>query len=53
MSKYIIGIDLGGTNIKSAVFTTEFKKIHERSDATEADQGPIHVLNKMVDIAKS
>ncbi|MBU5351718.1 ROK family protein [Paenibacillus barcinonensis] len=52
MSKYIIGIDLGGTNIKSAVFTTEFKKIHERSDATEADQGPIHVLNKMVNIAK-
>ncbi|MCP1133807.1 ROK family protein [Paenibacillus polysaccharolyticus] len=52
MSKYIIGIDLGGTNIKSAVFNTAFKKIHERSDATEADKGPIHVLNKMANITQ-
>ncbi|MEI2279759.1 ROK family protein [Paenibacillus polysaccharolyticus] len=52
MSKYIIGIDLGGTNIKSAVFNTAFKEIHERSDATEADEGPIHVLNRMANITQ-
>ncbi|WP_145414222.1 ROK family protein [Paenibacillus xylanexedens] len=52
MSKYIIGIDLGGTNIKSAVFNTAFKKIHERSDTTEADKGPIHVLKRIVNITQ-
>lgn len=50
MRKYIIGIDLGGTNIKSAIFNMEFQKIHERSDPTEAAKGPFHVLNRMVDI---
>ena len=40
MSKYVIGIDLGGTNIKSAIFNTEFQRIHERSDPTEAAKGP-------------
>lgn len=52
MSKYMIGIDLGGTNIKSAVFDREFNKIHERSDLAEADKGPLHVLNKMVKISQ-
>ncbi|MBD8837124.1 MULTISPECIES: ROK family protein [unclassified Paenibacillus] len=50
MRKYIIGIDLGGTNIKSAIFNLEFQKIHERSDPTEAAKGPSHVLNRMVGI---
>ncbi|MNV55444.1 D-allose kinase [compost metagenome] len=47
MNKYMIGIDLGGTNIKSAVFDTAFNVVEERSDPTEADKGPAHVLNKM------
>lgn len=50
MRKYIIGIDLGGTNIKSSIFTLEFQKIHERSDPTEAVKGPFHVLNRIVHI---
>lgn len=52
MSKYVIGIDLGGTNIKSAIFNTEFQKIHERSDPTEAAKGPGHVLNKIKEIVQ-
>ncbi|MBR2566314.1 MAG: ROK family protein [Paenibacillus sp.] len=53
MSKYMIGIDLGGTNIKSAIFNMEFEKIHERSDyPTEAIKGPDHVLNKIVKISQ-
>ncbi|WP_138754108.1 ROK family protein [Paenibacillus sinopodophylli] len=50
MSKYVIGIDLGGTNIKSAIFNTEFKTIHERSDTTEAAKGPAHVLYRIQEI---
>ena len=50
MREYIIGIDLGGTNIKSSIFTLEFQKIHERSDPTEAVKGPFHVLNRIVHI---
>ncbi|KQX68342.1 ROK family protein [Paenibacillus sp. Root444D2] len=52
MSKYVIGIDLGGTNIKSAIFNMEFQSIHERSDPTEAAKGPSHVLNKIKEIVQ-
>ncbi|MDQ0060264.1 ROK family protein [Paenibacillus harenae] len=52
MSKYVIGIDLGGTNVKSAIFNTEFQTVHERSDPTEAAKGPGHVLNRMKDIVQ-
>ncbi|WP_337103614.1 ROK family protein [Paenibacillus sp. YIM B09110] len=50
MSKYMIGIDLGGTNIKSAIFNSAFQTLHERSDPTEAAKGPDHVLNRMKEI---
>ncbi|AEI44739.1 ROK family protein [Paenibacillus mucilaginosus] len=53
MDKYIIGIDLGGTNIKSAVFTSEFEPILERSDSTDAGLGPAHVLGKIKIIIKT
>ncbi|AJY77494.1 glucokinase [Paenibacillus beijingensis] len=52
MSKFLIGIDLGGTNIKTAIFDTEFKTILERSDPTEAEAGPAHVLTKIKNIIK-
>lgn len=52
MKEYMIGIDLGGTNIKSAIFDTEFQTVLERSDSTEAASGPSHVLNKMINIIK-
>ena len=52
MSKYVIGMDLGGTHIKSAIFSLELVKIHERSDPTEAAKGPVYVLNKMTEIVQ-
>ncbi|MEV5029486.1 ROK family protein [Paenibacillus sp. LPE1-1-1.1] len=52
MNEYWIGIDLGGTNMKSAIFDTEFQPVFERSDATEAALGPHHVLHKMKRIIK-
>ena len=47
MGEYIIGIDLGGTNIKGAIFNSKFETIRENSILTEASQGPDHVLNRI------
>lgn len=47
MSQYTIGIDLGGTNIKAAIFNQDFKTVVEKSVPTEAIYGPTFVLNKM------
>lgn len=50
MSDYLIGMDLGGTNMKTALFNTEFQIVQERIDFTEAFKGPSHVLNRMKQI---
>lgn len=48
MKKYYIGIDLGGTNIKTAIFTDTFSKIDEIRTTTEAEKGSDFVLEKML-----
>ena len=52
MEDYIIGIDLGGTNIKGAIFNAKFKTIRENSILTEASQGPDHVLSRIKEMIK-
>jgi glucokinase len=52
MSEYIIGIDLGGTNIKAAVFNLDLQLALEIRRATEAYKGPEHVLNKIKHIVE-
>lgn len=47
MQAYILGIDLGGTNIKAALLDTEFAVIGELSMTTEAAKGPAHVLERI------
>lgn len=47
MKSYIIGIDLGGTNLKAALFDSSFNLLHETSVPTEAAQGPEHVLARI------
>jgi len=47
MSNYIIGVDLGGTNLKAAIFDLEFRCVMERVVDTEADRGPNHVLSRI------
>ncbi|ASA21336.1 ROK family protein [Paenibacillus donghaensis] len=47
MRSYIIGIDLGGTNIKAGVYDQEFTRIKELSIPTEAAAGPTHVLDRI------
>lgn len=45
MSKYLIGVDLGGTNTKAAIYTTQFETVTELSAATKAAKGPAYVLS--------
>ncbi|MFD2877810.1 ROK family protein [Paenibacillus rhizoplanae] len=45
--KYIVGIDLGGTNIKAGLFDEHFTALEELSIPTEAQLGPAHVLERI------
>lgn len=47
MKRYIIGIDLGGTNIKAGIYDTDFIAIKEISIPTEAAKGSSHVLERI------
>lgn len=46
MKRYMIGIDLGGTNIKAGIYDTDFIAVKERSIPTEAAI-PAHVLGRI------
>lgn len=47
MSKYIVGIDIGGTNIKAGVLDKEGNIIYSCSIKTLADNGSEDVLNRI------
>lgn len=49
MSHNTIGIDLGGTNIKAAIFNNEFMTLTEKSIPTEAAKGPNHVMDRIIE----
>ncbi|MFK9091843.1 ROK family protein [Bacillus salipaludis] len=49
MKKYLLGIDLGGTNLRLAVVTTEGQMIEEINVKTESDKGPEYVINQMIE----
>lgn len=44
---YTIGVDLGGTNLKTAIFDDQFEVVAEAFVPTEAYMGPDHVVHKM------
>lgn len=48
MEKYYIGIDLGGTNIKGAIFRDKYEIIIEKPKDTEAKKGSEQVLNNII-----
>lgn len=50
MSEFIVGVDLGGTNIKASIFNLDLQVMIELHRPTEAQQGPMHVLNKIIQI---
>ena len=47
MSEVIIGVDLGGTNVKAAVVTREKQLLAKDSRPTRADEGPNAVMDVM------
>lgn len=49
MEKYLLGIDLGGTNLRLAVVTTDGQMIEEINVKTESDKGPEYVINQMIE----
>lgn len=44
MSKYIVGVDLGGTNLRSAIVTEDEKILARASRSTDAEKGPEAVM---------
>lgn len=48
MDQYVIGVDLGGTNIKIAAYSIEnLASVYERRIPTEAHNGWEHVMNRI------
>src|SRR5271168_4211370 len=47
MSKYKIGIDLGGTKIEGVVLDPDGREIVRKRIATEREQGYQHILNRL------
>ena len=55
--RHLLGLDLGGTNIKAAVLEIGGEDdapviVHTRQGATEAEGGPEHVANRIVEIGE-
>ena len=53
MSHYTIGIDLGGTNIKGAIFNSQFELVSEKRIPTVVACGSNYVLNKIIQLIDS
>lgn len=51
MSDYAVGIDLGGTNLKACLVHQGDRLVHQTSRATEAAQGPDHILDRIAEAA--
>ncbi|MGN7938770.1 ROK family protein [Virgibacillus sp. 6R] len=47
---YTIGIDLGGTNLRIALFNEQGEIVEEYSRATEAEKGPEFTVNNMQEV---
>ncbi len=50
--KFVLGIDLGGTNVMAVIVTTAGKVIAQSHFPTEAEHGPDHVMKNMADKVK-
>lgn len=47
MQAYVVGVDLGGTNIKVGLVAVHQGIVHQISLPTEAEEGPDHVLDQI------
>lgn len=47
MTKYYLGVDLGGTNIKAGLFDEDFQPVEKLHKPTHEEEGPTAVLNRI------
>ncbi len=52
MKRFAIGIDLGGTNVKAALVERGEGATNQTHRATDAEKGPDHVIDVMVDLVQ-
>ena len=52
MEKYLLGIDLGGTNLRVAVVTHEGRLVEELTVETESEKGPYYVIDQMIQLCE-
>jgi len=50
MRKYVIGIDIGGTNLRGAVVDSKGKILKRYSKSSEADVGISNLINNLIDL---
>src|SRR5262245_46226207 len=48
----LLGIDLGGTNIKAALCSERGRILESHSTPTEAERGPRHVVARLIELAR-
>ena len=53
MSEVLVGVDLGGTNVKAAVVSRDRKVLAKDSRPTQAEKGPEAVMDVMRDGVKA
>ena len=53
MPQYLVGVDLGGTNIKAGVLTTEGEVIAQDRTKTESEGGPKAVVERMGNLVRT
>jgi glucokinase len=52
MSDHLLGIDLGGTNLRAALVTADGEIVEERIVPTETEKGPYHTIQNMIDLCE-
>lgn len=52
MKGYLIGIDLGGANIKGAIYDLDYQLVIQRSHLTEVSEGSARVIEQIKNLVK-
>ena len=50
MADVIIGVDLGGTQMRAARFDEQFNLLERKAQPTQANQGPDSMVDRLLDL---